>query len=223
MASNFINSYPCNDYRKLSGMDMNRITFAFCTGDDELPDHAEIFPSQADPVTGETVPLKVIREYNRLLNRQVDRNRRESVVPMTLQEERERRKQRAELADRLCRKYGRLPRKGILDEQMQIEHPREYVWSYERLVERGVRIPDPKAEEAYARAEQDPEETVEAFAAQFTGRLRAVAEMLIAKSRGEAVFGMRKALAEQWGVHQTMISQDIRVIGEAFLAWIRHE
>ena len=61
------------------------------------------------------------------------------------------------------------------------------------------------------------------FASQFTGRQRAVLDMLIAKSNGEKTFGMQVLLARKWEVSPSRIVRDIRAIGEAFVAWLKQE
>lgn len=211
----------CNDNRKVNLKNVTKVTFEFCSVDEVVPSHAVNYAGQVDVISGRVLDRETIVEYSRVANRQADCQRREASVPLTSKEEKARRALRKEIAADFREKYGYDPAKASLDRLVQEKSPRKYHVSKEWLSEQGKDLVDRTSEDAFLRAEHDPDESVRAFAAQFTGRRRDVLECLVAQSNGEIGWGWRKELAEEWGVAPYVITRDVAEIGKAFRVWLK--
>lgn len=72
------NGIPCNDYLHVSRVRQDRIVFRFVTEDGNTPSACTVRAGTADPVTGEEVSERVLREYYRLADHQVYVQNRET-------------------------------------------------------------------------------------------------------------------------------------------------
>ena len=209
----------CNEFRQLD-CNSQDLHFDFVSVDDNVPSHADISVGQVDPISLVEVSEKIIKDYIRLANKQVRSHLKQIAVPFTEKEKEIRRGYRRQIAEELRASTGQEPTRSAVNAVMHLRHPRPYNFSTEVLVERGFDFVDAAAEEALRRVEHDPDASVKAFAAQFSGRQLAVLNYLILKGDGANVWGWKHRVAAEWHVHPAKISADIAMIREAYLKWL---
>ena len=209
-------SYPCNERNYIGRAGQDRITYAFVTSDGVTPSACVIRMGDTDPLTGETLPEELFREYHQIRNQEVYRSNKADRVPWSKEEKEERKKERGGIARAFQEEYGYAPEEETIDYLLDDRWGCRYNIHLDACVnecgecaaERCLHLQDPYAENEFIGNEADEITMLHEFAATLSDRLLDVYQLMLEKYAGGAGARMGKDVARKWGVSPAMIVKD---------------
>lgn len=210
----------CNEYRTRS-VKSTAVGFDFVSTGGNVPSTAEISVGQVCPISGKTVTQDMLSEYIREANRQVNSHLRQISVPLGKRDALERKVPREQTRAEIEASTGEKLKPGKLNAIMQLRHPKQYNYSYDKLFSKGFDFPDPASEDALRDVET--EMLAEEFLALFSGRLLIVARYLVATSGNQLTWGWKTRLANELHVTPALIDHDVKQIRETYRTWMKED